>query len=215
MSPRSRRGSARDSAPMRREKSRSPPPGRPAQLAPAQQEDPAQHERRAPIRVGLGVGQRKGAAPAPAENDPPVDAEVLAELLDVRHEIPGGVLPELREGRALTAAALVVQHDAPFLRIKGTVVERFDAAARAAVQEDERLAARVAALLEVDRVQLRDLQISRAVRIRSWERNRVGPSSSISCPQRDHGRLVRLAPMKRGATDIPRFSTASVRAGRT
>jgi len=91
---------------------------------------------------------------------------VPAQLLDVRHEIPGRVLPQLREGCALAAAALVVQHDAPLLRIKVAVVERFDAAARAAVQEDERLAARVAVLLEVDRVQLRDLQIPRAVRLR-------------------------------------------------
>ena len=138
----------------------------PEDLAPAQEEDAAQHERLAAIRVRLGVGQRQGAAPAPAENDPPVDAKVLAQLLDVRHEIPGRVLPELREGRALAAATLVVQDDAPLLRIEVAMVERFDAAARAAVQEDERLAARIAVLLEMDRVQLRDLQIPRAVRLR-------------------------------------------------
>jgi hypothetical protein len=57
----------------------------------------------------------------------------------------------------------VVQHDAPLLRIKVAVVDRFDAAARAAVQEDEWRAARIAVLLEVDRVQLRDLQMPRAV----------------------------------------------------
>ena len=167
MSPRSRDGDRREVVLPRVGKDLARPLlVEPEELAPAQEEDAAQHERLAAIRVRLGVGQRKRAAPAPAEHDPPVDAEVLAQLLDVRHEIPGRVLPELREGCALAAAALVVQHDAPLLRIEVAVVERFDAAARAAVQEDERLAARVAALLEVDRVQLRDLQIPRAVRLR-------------------------------------------------
>src|SRR6185436_18264735 len=68
---------------------------KPEKLASAKQEDAAQHERLAAIRVSLGVGQRKGAAPAPAENDPSVYAEVLAQLLDVHHEIPGRVFPEL------------------------------------------------------------------------------------------------------------------------
>src|SRR4026207_607386 len=46
----------------------------PEELAPSEEEDASQHERLAAIRVRLGVCQRKGAAPAPAENDPPVDA---------------------------------------------------------------------------------------------------------------------------------------------
>ena len=167
MSPRSRDGDRREVVLPRVGKDLARPLlVEPEELAPAEEEDAAQHERLAAIRVRFGVGQRQGAAPAAAEHDPPIDAEVLAQLLDVRDEIPGRVLPELREGRALAAAALVVQHDAPLLRIEVAVVDRVDAAARPAVQEDERLAARVAALLEVDRVQLRDLRDPRAVRLR-------------------------------------------------
>src|SRR4029078_3253306 len=90
----------------------------------------------------------------------------LRQTLDVRDEIPGRIVAELREGRALAAAALVVQHDAPLLRIEVAMVERFDAAARTAVQEHERRAARIAVLLEMNRVQRRDVQMPRAVRLR-------------------------------------------------
>ena len=153
----------------------------PVELAPAQQEDAAQDERRAAIRVRLGVGKRQGAAPAPAEHDPPVDAEMLAQLLDVGDEIPGRVLPKLRERRALAAAALVVQHDAPLLRIEVAVVDGLDAAARAAVQEDERLAVRVAVLLVVDRVQLRDVQVARAVGLRLGKEIAEALRRRLSC----------------------------------
>ena len=44
------------------------------------------------------------------------------------------------------------------------MVDRLDAAS-GPLQEDKRFAARVAVLLEVDRVQLRDLQFSRPVRL--------------------------------------------------
>ena len=109
MLPRSARGSARGMLPRVGKDPARALLVEPEQLAPAQQEDAAQHERLAALGVRLGVGQRKGAAPAPAEHHPPVDAEVLAQLLDVPHEVPGRVLAKLREGCALAAAALVVQ----------------------------------------------------------------------------------------------------------
>src|SRR5262245_44755321 len=114
--------------------------------------------------MGLGVGDRERAAPAPAEYDPALDPERLAQALDVRHEIPGRVLAQLGVRRALAAAALVEEHDAPLPRVEVAPVDRIDAAARTAVQEDERLSARVAALLVVQRVQPRHAQLAAGVR---------------------------------------------------
>jgi hypothetical protein len=51
--------------------------------------------------VRLGVGQGEGAAPRAAEDLPALDGEVLAQALDVGHEVPGGVLSELGVWRAL------------------------------------------------------------------------------------------------------------------
>src|SRR5260221_353273 len=65
--------------------------------------------------------------------------------------------------------SLVVQHDAPDLRVEVAPVDRVDAAARAAVQEADRLALGVAALLVVDRVQLRDAQLALEVGLRLGE----------------------------------------------
>ena len=182
MSPRSRDGDRREVVLPRVGKDLARPLlVEPEELAPAQQEDAAQHERLAAIRVRLGVGQRKGAAPAPAEDDPPVDAEVLAQLLDVRHEIPGRVLPELREGCALAAAALVVQHDAPLLRIEVAVVERVRCrrpGRRAGRRAACRAGCRTPRSGSCAASRPSDTPSGTAS---SWERDRAGPSSSVSC----------------------------------
>ena len=121
----------------------------PEELAAPQEEDPAQHQRRDALRVGLCVREREGAPPAPAEHGPGVDAEVLAEALDVGDQVPGRVLAQLGVRRALATAPLVEEHDAPALRIEVTPVERVDASARSAVQEHERLAVGRTALFVV------------------------------------------------------------------
>ena len=74
------------------------PAGRTSGFLRPTQEDTAQHQRADPIRVGLGIGEGQGRAPGAAEHDPAVDAEQLAHKLDVRDQIPGGVLLARRAG---------------------------------------------------------------------------------------------------------------------
>ena len=140
----------------------------PVELPAAQQEDAAQHELGHALRVRLGVGERERRAPRAAEHLPALDAEVLAQRLDVGDEVPGRVVVEARVRRALAAAALVEQHDAVARRIEEAAHLRVGPAARPAVQEHRRLAVRVAALLEVELVDVGDAQKARAVRFDRW-----------------------------------------------
>ena len=130
----------------------------PEQLLAAQEEDAAQHEAAHALRVLLRVGQGQGAAPAAAEDEPLVDAEALADALGVGHEVPGGVLAQLRVGRALAAAALVVEREVPLRGIEVAPVVGVEAAAGPAVEEEGLLPLRVADLLVVDGVEVGDLQ---------------------------------------------------------
>ena len=110
------------------------------------------------LRVRLGVGEGEGAAPAAAEDEPLVDAEVLADPLGVGHEVPGGVLAQLGVGRALAAAALVEEGEVPLRGVEVAAVVGVEAAAGAAVEEERLLPLRVADLLVVDGVEVGDLQ---------------------------------------------------------
>ncbi len=108
--------------------------------------------------VRLGVGERERAAPRAAEDVPRVDAELLAYLLDVLDQVPGRVPLQLRVRRALPRAALVEEDDAVGRRVEVAPVVGDDAAARAAVQEDDGLPLGVAGLLVIDVVDGRDLK---------------------------------------------------------
>ena len=136
----------------------------PLQLPAAQHEDAAQHQLGHPLRVGLRIGQRQGGAPAAAEHLPAVDAEVLAQFLDVGHQVPGGVVHQIGMRRGAARAALVEQHDAVFGRVVELAHLVGAAAAGAAVQHDHRLAAGVAALFVVQHVAVIDLERAGVVR---------------------------------------------------
>jgi hypothetical protein len=77
---------------------RSPRPVEPLRSRAAQKEDAAEHQLGDALGVGLGVGEGEGAAPRAAEDLPALDAEVLAQALDVVDEVPGGVVLERGEG---------------------------------------------------------------------------------------------------------------------
>ena len=49
--------------------------------------DAAQHQRHDALGVLLCIGKRKRCAPRAAKDDPPVDAQVVAQLLDVGDEV--------------------------------------------------------------------------------------------------------------------------------
>jgi hypothetical protein len=83
---------------------------------------------------------------------------VLAEFLDVRYQVPGGVVLERRVGRALAAAALVEVDDAVFFGVKKSALFRIGAAAGTAVEKHYRLAGGVATLLKVEFVYGRNLE---------------------------------------------------------
>ena len=124
----------------------------PVDLLFAEEEDAAQDDFGDAIGMGLGIGEREGGAPGSAEHLPALDAEVLADFLDIGDQVPGGVGFERRVGRALAAAALVEVHDAVLLGMKEAALFGIGAAARTAVQKNHRLAGGVAALLEIDLV---------------------------------------------------------------
>jgi hypothetical protein len=74
---------------------------------------------------------------------------VFADLLNVRNQIPRGVLFERGVGRTLAAPALIEVHDAVLARIEETALLRVRTSARTAVEKDHRLSVRVSAFFEV------------------------------------------------------------------
>ena len=114
----------------------------------AEQENAAEHEFGNPIGMRLGIGQGKRRAPGSAEHLPALDAEVLADFLDVGDEVPGGVGFKRRVWRALAAAALIEVHDAVLFGMEEAPLFGIGAAAGTAVQKDHRLAGGIAAFLE-------------------------------------------------------------------
>src|SRR5580698_945834 len=108
--------------------------------------------------MGLRIRQRQRRAPRAAEYLPALDAQVLADTLDVRHQVPGGVAVQLRMWRGLAAATLVEQHDAVNRRVEEASAFRTGTAARTTMQEYHRLTLWITALLVIDRMQRRHRQ---------------------------------------------------------
>src|SRR5687767_6124100 len=97
------------------------------------------------MRLRVGEGER--TAPGAAEHQPALDAELLAQLLDVVDQVPGGVVFEAGVGRALAAAALVQQNDAVMRWIEVAAMPGCGAATGSAMHEQCWRALRIAALL--------------------------------------------------------------------
>ena len=130
----------------------------PVDLGARAQEDAAQDEAGDALGMLQAVGQRQRAAPRAAEQQPLVDAEMGPQPLHVGDEMAGGVVVQLAERHRAAAAALVEHDDAVELRIEEPAMHRGRAGARAAVQEHDRHALRIAALLPIDRVSPVDRQ---------------------------------------------------------
>ena len=105
--------------------------------------------------MGLGVSEPQCRAPRPAEYQPTLDPEMLAQALHVLHQVPGRVVDQAGVGSALAAAALVKQDDAVALRIEEAPHLGIGPPTGAAVNKHGRLAARVTALFVVDLVDVR------------------------------------------------------------
>ena len=130
----------------------------PGQFALGQQEDAPQHQRRDPLRMGGGIGQRQGGSPRAAKHRPLVNAGPDAQGLDVFDQRPGRVVVERGIGPRLATAALVEQHHPPLCRIKEPPHGRVDRPPRPSVQDHARLTVRVAAFLEVNLVPVLGLE---------------------------------------------------------
>ena len=122
------------------------------------EKDAAQDEAAGAFRMADAVGQRERAAPRAAEKQPPRDAEMNAQLLHVADQMAGRVVVQVAERHRSPAPALVEYDDPIELRIEEAAMDRRRACARATMQEDDRNAVRIAALLPVDRVSPVDRQ---------------------------------------------------------
>ena len=124
----------------------------PVDLPLAQQEDASEHQLCDAIGVHLRVRERQRRAPRAAEDLPLLNLQLLPNELHVGDEIPRGVVLERREGLRLAAPALIEQHDSVRLRVEEAALLRVGATTRPAVDEDDRLAVRVARLLVINGV---------------------------------------------------------------
>ena len=106
----------------------------------------------------LRIGQRQGAAPGAAEQQPALDAEEAPQRLDVGDQVRGGVVAQLAQRAGAAGAALVEDHHAPMAGVEEAAMHRAGPGARAAVQKQRRLAARVAHLLPVHDMAARERQ---------------------------------------------------------
>jgi hypothetical protein len=116
------------------------------------------------------VRERERASPGAAEHEPPLDPELPAQELGVGDQMPRGVGVEVRAGfarvrRAPTAVALVEEHEAVGVGIEERPKPGRGARARAAVEDDRRLAERIAAGLPVQAVAVADLEEALVVRL--------------------------------------------------
>ena len=104
----------------------------PACLRVAQQPDAAEHEAPHAVGVRFGVVQRERAPPRAAEHQPPVDAQMPAQRLDVLDQDRRRVAVGLAQGRGAPGAALVEDDDAVGLGVEEAAVRRDRAPARPA-----------------------------------------------------------------------------------
>src|SRR6056297_4067399 len=104
------------------------------------------------VGMGLAIDQRERRAPTAAEDDPAVDAERVANLLYIAHQMPCGIgLDAGMRARAATAA-LIEEDDSVDLGIEVSPHRRAASAARPAMQDNDRKAIGPARLLHIDRV---------------------------------------------------------------
>ena len=115
--------------------------------------------------MGLRVGEGEGAAPGAAEDLPGVDRQRRPQPLDVLDQFLGRVLLDRRVRRALAGAALVEEDDAVPRRVEEAPIRRVDTSAGPAVEEDGRLACRVADLFVVELVQVGDAETAAPKRL--------------------------------------------------
>src|SRR5690606_24703919 len=111
-------------------------------------EDTAQDQRGDALRMRLGVGEAECRAPRSTEDEHLFGFQDLCpQPFDVFDQMPGGVVLQARMRRGAPAAALVEQQNLVALRVEQASMCAGASPAGTAMQEDRRLAIRVAAKL--------------------------------------------------------------------
>src|SRR5260221_12902989 len=99
--------------------------------------------------MGFGIGERQGRAPGAAEDMPALDADELAQPLDIADQMAGGVVDGLAQRQRAAGATLIEDDDAIMGRIEEASMGRPRPPARSTMKEDHRRALRIAALLPI------------------------------------------------------------------
>src|SRR3569623_219822 len=118
--------------------------------------------------MSFGIDQTERRTPGTTEYHPACDAELNTNTLHIGDEMRRGVVGELRMRGGAPGATRVEQHDAIDGGIEETTVIGFAAGTGAAVHEHHRQAFGVAALLDVESMNLVDLEAVRGVRLDIW-----------------------------------------------
>lgn len=126
------------------------------------------------LRVSVGVGQAEGRAPGESENEPAINAEVLAEMFDIGDEVRGGVGGEVsvrffRERSAASAAPLIEEDDAEEMGIEEATLIWGTASAGSAVEEEGGEALGVTAAFPIDLMPVSHGEESGLIRLDGWE----------------------------------------------
>ena len=128
-------------------------------VAPAQ-EDAAQRKSEAMLRMRFGIRKCETGPPGSTEDEPAIDIEMLPEGLNVRDEMSCRVVRQVAERCRTPGTPLVKNHDPVVARIEEPPMRRNGASPRPSVQEDDRDAFGVSALLPIEMMRIIDCESS-------------------------------------------------------
>src|SRR5690606_29091907 len=100
-----------------------------------------QHDPADPLRVTLGVGEDQRGTPRTAVEQPAFDTEMFTQSLHIGDQMVGGVVRHIGRWErgvrpALTAAALIEQHDPEKVRVERPARSSAAASTGAAVYDE-------------------------------------------------------------------------------
>ena len=149
----------------------------------------------------LGVREPQRRPPRATEHEPALEAELLAQPLDVADQVRGRVDRQVdavvgRIRRAVAAAALIEEHDAIRTRVEEPPPARRAARSRSPVQHDRGLRRAVAVHLPVDQLAIADVELPRRGRL-IHRRSRPRPGRSPAGASR-RSRVRGRTPRARG-----------------
>src|SRR5204863_10018340 len=97
----------------------------------------------------FAISERQCRTPGAAENEPLLDAEMLAQLLHVSDQMRCGVVAYFAERRRSPGAALIEDHDAVVRRIEEPTVIGGTAGTGSAMEKDDGYTMRIARLFPI------------------------------------------------------------------